>query len=313
MAAVVAFAVPLWQILFVNTPQLSVEISEIRRKITPDAVVSVEDDPELRILIPPKTSSSDWGGDRYDRAKQSAYKVEELDEMLKDAKLQLKTLPTVIEEQKRDVERVEAITPTNFSRADAARLNAPLWPEIPYDRDQPAAGHAAFLQNFCERLVESERRYAEFQTGIPVAERKIQLLRQQLLANRSYFTVSTFLINSGRSNTAVKVPGLLRVYIGEGNYIDIKLTIRDFEDKSEIPSSGTRIAIFESAEVSTLPEEDRNLINTYWGQSVRSRLFLEDIHGVALCSNVIAFAEGLYQKMIYDRLARAAGNANSRK
>jgi hypothetical protein len=74
----------------------------------------------------------------------------------------------------------------------------------------------------------------------------------------------------------------------------------------EISANGTRIVIFESSEVSSLPEEDRKLINTYWGQSVSSRLYLEDIHSKIYLSNTIAFAEGLYQKIIYDRLARAA-------
>ena len=94
--------------------------------------------------------------------------------------------------------------------------------------------------------------------------------------------------------------------IGEGNYIDLKLSLKDFENKSEISANGTRVVVFESPDVSSLPEEDRKLINTYWGQSVSSRLFLEDIHSQIYSSNTIAFAEGLYQKIIYDRLARAA-------
>src|SRR5260370_271191 len=152
----------------------------------------------------------------------------------------------------------------------------------------------------------SEKDYADLQAGLPAAERRVELLRTELIGNRSFFTVSASLINSGRSNTAVKVPALLRVSIGEGNYIDLKLTLKDFENKSEISANGTRIVVFESSEVSSLPEEDRKLINTYWGQSVSSRLLLEDIHSHAYASNTIAFAEGLYQKIIYDRLAHAA-------
>ena len=45
----------------------------------------------------------------------------------------------------------------------------------------------------------------------------------------------------------------------------LKLSLKDFENKSEISANGTRIAVFESLEISSLPEEDRTLINTYWG------------------------------------------------
>ena len=89
--------------------------------------------------------------------------------------------------------------------------------------------------------------------------------------------------------------------------------MKDFENKSEISANGTRIVVFESPEISGFPEEDRRLINTYWGQSVSARLYLEDIHARAYGSNRIAFAEGLYQKIIYDRLAQVASFDHSGK
>jgi hypothetical protein len=120
--------------------------------------------------------------------------------------------------------------------------------------------------------------------------------------------VHASLFNAGRSNTAIKAPALVRVSIGEGNYIHLKLTLKHFEDKSEISANGMRIVTFESPEMASLPEEDRKLINTYWGQSVSSRLLLEDIQSRIYSSNAIAFAEGLYQKIIYDRLAQVASS-----
>lgn len=132
------------------------------------------------------------------------------------------------------------------------------------------------------------------------------MIRKELIDYRSFFTVSVSLINSGRTNTAIKVLGLLRVSIREGNYVDIKSILRDFKNKSKISVNGTLIVTFDSPEISSLHEEDRKLINTYWGQSVSSRLFIEDINSRIYKSNTIAFAEGLYQKIIYDRLAQEA-------
>jgi hypothetical protein len=153
-----------------------------------------------------------------------------------------------------------------------------------------------------------EKRHADLHANLPAAERKIEQLRAELIDNRSFFTLSASLINSGRTNTAIKVPALLRVSIGVGNYIDIKLSLKDFENKSEISANGTRIVLFESPEISSFPEDDRRLIKTYWGQSVSVCLYIEDIHARAYGSNKIAFAEGLYQKIVYDRLAKFASS-----
>lgn len=71
-------------------------------------------------------------------------------------------------------------------------------------------------------------------------------------------------------------------------------------------SQGTQIASLVSPELLTLPEGDRTLINTYWGQSVRAILFVEDTLGKIHASNRIPFAGGLYEKIIYDRLAAEA-------
>lgn len=314
----VAFAIPIWQALFFNAPSLSVEISSIKRTVGDSAVVSLEDSPELSVLKPLAKNKTTifFSPDGADTSTPipdgfRAKKISEVEELLARAKQQIRDLPEQIEERRKDVEKVTAFKPSEFTKYDSNRLNQPLYPEIDFEPENKEKTLVAFKDAYQQRLDDLEKRYVELQTNLPIAERKVETLRNELLDYRSYFTVSASLINSGRSNTAIKVPALLRVSIGEGNYIDIKLTLKDFENKSEISANGTRIVIFESQEISSLPEEDRKLINTYWGQSVSSRLFLEDIHSRIYSSNQIAFAEGLYQKIIYDRLAQAAGTQSS--
>ncbi len=304
-----------------NAPKLSVEISSVIRTISPTAVVSIDDDPELRALRGSSGSdyydqlltfsrSSTIGGRRLQLGRRGggSHTLEDIDERLASRRQRLRELPAQIEEQKRTTERLRTMTAETFSKYDADQFNRPLSPEIPFDSSKVDQVLENFRRVYRERVEEDEKLYAELQTTIPTAERRVDVVRKELIDSRSFFTVSASLINSGRSNTAIKVPALLRVSIGEGNYIDIKLTLKDFENKSEISANGTRIIAFESSEVSSLPEEDRKLINTYWGQSVRSRLLIEDIHSQIYSSNPIAFAEGLYQKIIYDRLARAASS-----
>lgn len=308
----VAFAIPVWQALFLNVPKLSVEISSIKRTVSDSAVVSLEDYPELGVLKPlvqqePFFFTDDGDAPATLKDPFRRKKISEVEDLLARAKQQLRDLPEQIEERRKDSDKVAALRPSEFTKFDSDRLNHPLAPEIDYDPDNKEKTLDALKEAYQKRLEKLEKRYAELQSNLPLAERKVETLRNELLDYHSFFTVSASLINSGRSNTAIKVPALLRVSIGEGNYIDIKLTLKDFENKSEITANGTRIVVFESQEISSLPEEDRKLINTYWGQSVSSKLFLEDIHSKIYSSNQIAFAEGLYQKIIYDRLAQAAG------
>lgn len=308
----VAFSLPLWQALFVNAPKLSVEISAIKRTVSDTAIISLDDDPELRPLKLTRDNYSfpflyDEGEMFNGRSKtKRGYTLAQTEELLVTAKQRLRELPSQIEERKKELERVKALTAQTLTKYECDRLNGPLHPEVDFEPATPEKSLGALRSAYQKRLEDLEKRYADLQSNLPSSERKIEVLKKELLDNRSYFTVSASLINSGRTNTAIKVPALLRVSIGEGNYIDLKLSLKDFEDKSEISANGTRIVVFESPEVSCLPEEDRNLINTYWGQSVSSCLLLEDIHSYIYSSNTIAFAEGLYQKIIYDRLARAA-------
>jgi hypothetical protein len=311
LGLLVAFAVPVWQTFFINVPHLSVEITAIQRTVSDAAVVSIDDDPELSPLRTRDSLVPFFidGPELFARRQRKAgFSLTEIEDLLSRAKQRLRDLPAQIEERKKDLDRVKSITPATLTQYECDQLNVPLDPEIDFDSAAPEKTLGALHTTYAKRLDDLEKRYADLQTNLPATERKIDVLKTQFIANRSYFTVSVSLINSGRSNTAIKVPGLLRVSIGEGNYIDLKLSLKDFQNKSEISANGTRIVVYESSEVSSLPEEDRKLINTYWGQSVSSRLLLEDIHSHIYSSNAIAFAEGLYQKIIYDRLGRAASS-----
>lgn len=52
LGIIIAFALPIWQALFFNAPCLSVEISSIRRIVSDNTVISIDDYPELAVLKP---------------------------------------------------------------------------------------------------------------------------------------------------------------------------------------------------------------------------------------------------------------------
>src|SRR4051812_7207828 len=81
---VVAFSVPLWQVFFVNTPRLSVEITSITRTISEDAVISIDDDPELNALrLSSREAEFYYYETRFREARTSgSYTLAEIDERL---------------------------------------------------------------------------------------------------------------------------------------------------------------------------------------------------------------------------------------
>jgi len=313
---IVALFIPFWQAYFVQAPKLAIEISAIKRSVSEEASILITDYPELTALSSGPNDlyarrlvyypDDDFGVASTRRRSPNSFRVVDLDRLIERGKQQIKDLPAQIEERRKELSHASSFTATTLTKFECDKLNAPLDPEVDFNPDDKESVLKEVIAQYQKRLESAEKRFAELQANLPAAERKAELLRKELIDNRSFFTISASLVNSGRTNTAIKAPGLLRVSIGEGNYIDIKLTMKDFETRSEISANGTRIVVFDSPEISSFPEDDRRLINTYWGQSISVRLFIEDIHERCYGSNKIAFAEGLYQKTIYDRLAQFA-------
>lgn len=314
IGASIALLVPIWQTYVVQRSKLALEVNGISRKVSDKAKVSLDEHSELSYLRKMKEEDNPrfliLGGEPKRAPQDRSVTLDELEELLQRAKQELKDFPEKIADRKTDLEKVNAFTPETFSKHECNKLNRPLRPEIDFNAEDVSATLIEFKRHFEEKLSSVKEKYDELQSSIPEIERKVNQIKEDLIANKSYFEISVTLINSGRLNTSVKRPALFRVYIGRENYIDLKLTLSDFESKSEIAPNSTVVGTFSSSDISQLPEEDRKLINTYWGQSVQCKLFVEDVQGEATASNSIAFSEGLYQKIIFDRLAVVATNQN---
>ncbi|PTQ04149.1 hypothetical protein [Vibrio sp. ZF 223] len=314
VGAVVALLIPIWQTYFVQKSKLTLEVNGINRKVSDKAKLSLDEYSELSYLK--KVRQNDFPSLIFSNGfpkrphQDKSISLDELLELLERAKQELKEFPDKLSERKNDLEKISSYAPETFTKHECNKLNRRLDPEVDYDGSNVSATLDDFKKIYEERYASVKEKYEELQSSLPEIERKVAQIKSDLIENNSFFEMSVTLINSGRLNTSIKKPALFRVYIGKENYIDLKLTLNDFENKSEISPNSTVVGTFSSTDISQLPEEDRKLINTYWGQSVQCRLFVEDVHGVAASSNSIAFSEGLYQKIIFDRLAIVATNQN---
>jgi hypothetical protein len=301
-----AYATQLWQTLSFNAPKLSVEVNSIARKIGDTALIPMSDDPDLQVLeLAPEAASAESPGDRQSGAtSNSRVTLPQLEDLLARAKEELQGLPAQIAAIQKTITQVENAKLGDRYEFDKIKN---LFPHpIQYEGfDQAARNRLA--SHYKDRLDAKEQRHKNLQANLQAAERRVASMKNQLEDDAAFFIVSVSLSNSGRSNSAIKVPTLLRVAIGQENYINLKLNLKDFANPSEIPASGTRMMTFVSPKISWLPEEDRKLLSTYWGQTVNSQLYLEDIRGKIHSSKGVTFAEGLNERKIFDRLASAAG------
>lgn len=300
----VAFGVPLWKNFVVDAPKIFFEINSIRRYLIDGLYVPISDDPELSFI-------EKYLGGRpgsTDEKRREIY-VEEIDRLYIDIQNRLTEIPKIIDRVTKDRNQILAIPPPALTSAQARQYNGMLaGVEIPFDQKDPGACHAGLLDIWEKDLELFDAELKDLQTKLPVAKRKLDELRAGFYTRRSKFSVSCLVANYGNLNTAMRAPALLRVDIGHGQYIEIKMKLRDFESKSEIKSNGSSVLYFESSEVSALPADDQDLIRTYWNQAVKAFIISQDVRGGIHKSNPIAFAEGLYEKLIYDRLSRSAGS-----
>ncbi len=116
---VVAFTVPVFQAFFINTPKLSVEINSIKRNISETSHISIDDDPELRPIKPrrengPYVPFGDDGEPPHDR--QRAYSLIQIEEYFANSKRRLRDLPTLIEDRKKELDRVNSLTAITLSK-----------------------------------------------------------------------------------------------------------------------------------------------------------------------------------------------------
>jgi hypothetical protein len=321
--------IPLWQTYWVDTPRLSVEIYAIDRLVSSDARIPPDDDAlaVLRRNVP--TSIEDLMGEQTSTSlfsssidaartiRRNGYTPKEADDLLSRAKQELRALPDRVDERQRQLRDAESLSPDRLTVADVNRLNGPIGNEFrgnlsvianptPEGQAERLKAVEHFKREYSKRLESVQKRLADLQAQLPAAERRLQDLKKDLEAQKGYFQITAILSNSGKKSISIRQSALCRVYIGKGNYVDLKLNLREYQTTAEISPNGTRIATFNSELVETFDPADRLLVSTYWGQSVHGILFAEDITGTIHSSNRIAFAKGLYQKVIFDRLTAEA-------
>ncbi|MDK2593935.1 hypothetical protein [Pseudoalteromonas obscura] len=340
-----AAIVPIWQIYFVETSEVVIEVASINRNDSPQFKVSLDTD-ELALLEPyiPESQLYEYNrlGERGDKIDYPEFSIGTLFSAYDKAKQDLKNIANTKANLQKSIERIDAyLDPNNLNYpliefrvselkswdlsnfiddAEAKYFENQVltitrnYSQMDFNQDsEPNINLAAlkFLLNevkedITDVIGESSMRHERLRDDIRNIETQLQKLKAQQVNHHTYFTVEVVASNAGRVSTSLRPLALMRVQISDNNYVDIRLKMQRYTEQAELQPSSTNILHFRSGELNSFPKEDQSLINTFWGSTGRVRLYAMDTKHNVFTSNQIAFVDNRNQKFILDKLKEVA-------
>lgn len=329
IAILTGVGIPVWQNYWVNVSNLKVEINSISRDVEPNIGIRLNSHIDLKLLLNEAETEAQRGikfrkyisdsdyFDEYLNVKTKKLNKNDLETLISNLKIVKENLPGKIDSTKELINKVENLTTENassildeLSYSSFSRYRTIIDLQISDSKSDSVLDSVKkeLKEKYASKLAKYENRLQDLQLNLNDAESKAYELLEEVTKKESYFTVNAVLINSGKASISIKKPALLRVYVGTGTYIDVNLELDEYSANAEVAANGTKIVKLKSKRISTFLDEDQKLIDTYWGQSVHAILFVQDLNGYTLASNRIPFTEGLYQKVIFDKLSEEASN-----
>lgn len=340
-----AAAIPVWQIYFVETSDVAIEITSISRIESDHFKVALDTD-ELQMLEPyiPENLLYEFNhlGQRGDKIDFPEFSLGTLFTAYDKAKQDLKNISITKTKLQQSIERIDAyLDPANqqypldefrvselkswdlSNHIDDAEAQYFENQVLAITRDysqmefnaqaQPALNLAAlaFLLNdvkedITDVIRESNNRHERLRDDIRNIETQLQKLKAQQFEQNTFFTVDAVVSNSGRASTSLRPLALMRVQISDNNYVDIRLEQQSYSEQSELLPSSTNMLSYRSSELYSFPSEDQALINTFWGSTGRVQMYAMDTQQNVFSSNQIAFVDNRNQKVILDKLKEVA-------
>jgi len=309
-AFVLGLAFPLWKMFVYETPDISVEVTEVDK--TAESVrVDITRDPAFKPLFEGRFTLP-LGVDAEGSTTTRGVDLNQLERLLDSRKDAIEREESRLPDQRRVLEELK--NSQRFDLQAATRLNAPLVPEVDFDaivfRDNKPQEVEQLKQKFVARLTkdleEREKNLADRKKAYEVARGAFALRQQQANLKLAKISLKCAISNSGAGAISLRPQAFLRVYLGGNNYVDVELNMKAYDTKGDMQPKSSRIVTYESDPLEKFRESDQDKINTYFKQNVPAALFIIDINGRVYQSNTVPFAQGLYQQSVFDRLRSEA-------
>ena len=345
VAGVISAAlIPIWQIYFVETADVIIEVAAIRRIESNNYKVPLDTE-ELTFLKPyiPESLLYEYDsvGVKGDRIDYPTFTLTVLFNAYDKAKQDLKNISITKANLLSNIATIDLfLDPTNTKNeliefrlsqlkrwdlrnyiddAEASYYEQQVlaitrsYSTIKFENGLPKINTQAlqFLlkdikEDITDVIESSNIRLEGLRDNIRSIETQLDKLKSIQLNQFTYFKVDVAASNTGRVSTSLRPLALMRVQISDDNYVDIRLIMDDYKVQGELLPSSTNIIHYRSAEIYSFPKEDQSLVNTFWGSTGRVRLFSLDTKHNVFTSNQIAFVDNLNQKVIFDKLKKVA-------
>ncbi len=346
-----AAAIPIWQIYFVETSNVSIEIASIIREESNDANIQLKTD-ELKQLehYIPDTLLYDYNkqgkrGDKldfpafsisvlikaFDKSKQDIKNIAAINNLLREYQTQIKEFINendnkhILEEfhianlKKWSLSRYIEDTAATYYETQLLAITR-SYSDLPYNEEGlPILNLAAvrsLLVDVGEDLekvsVDNNIRLSRLRNDIRNIESQIEKLKKDQSDKYSRFKVEIVAFNNGRAATSLRPLALMRVQISQGNYADVYLTMINYSKNSELAAGATKIIHYISDQLITFPKGDQTLINNFWGSTAWFHVYTIDTSQNIFTSNHVPFADSVHRKVIFDKLKEVASDNKKR-
>lgn len=340
-----AAIIPIWQIYFVEQPDVNIEITEISRINSNDFKVPLSTD-ELQLLKPYLDEdlfySYDKNGKRADKINYPEFTIDTISTAFEKSKTDIKNITEtrsilnshidIIEKYLDPEDKIHLLTEfrvgemkdwslRNYIDDDEARYYEEQvlritrdYTDMHFQKDKELPINISALifllsdvkEDLIDVINENEIRVEKLRDNIQAIDTQITKLKIEQKELYSYFDVSVVTTNNGRVSASLRPVALLRVDISKDNYVNLNLDMKNYQEQSNLAEGSTKVLHYESKILNEIPSEDRTMVNTFWGSTGRASVLSLDTKQNIYRSNAIAFADNSNQKVMFDKLKEAA-------
>ena len=343
-------SVPIWQIYFVETSDVKVEIASISRTQSDHPNISLNTDElkQLELYIPDtllyEYDKQGKRGDKldfpmfslsvlikaFDKAKQDIKNIADTNNTLREYQAQINKF---IEHRDPDYQlsefRIANLKQWNLSSyiedTEAAYYETQLlaitrsYSNMSFDKEgAPQLNMAAIrsllrdvLDDLADVSEENIHRLNQLRDDIRSIESQLNKLKASQAAKYSSFNVEVIASNQGRASTSLRPLALMRIQISGDNYADVDLKMENYSENAELASSSTKVIRYSSDQIINFPQQDQRLVNNFWGSNAWFHVYTMDTRQQVFTSNSVAFADNLNQKLVLDRLKHVAQSGSN--
>lgn len=294
-------------------PKINVEITEIEQIYSAETDISASQEfKSLRKIM-----------DSFEISYDTKFNVDMMERAISKAKLDFSDTKSARAELKDKIEkRIQHLssvdktskTSTESVKTESVKTKTKSETEELLDtideRDDIEIWSMDRAKHVLEKLKREEPSFQSINEDISNAEIEVKNYREKIEKLEAKIAVTVVVSNSGDGSTTLKPQALLRTDLGQGNYLDINLKIVDYSSgNSDIKPRSAIVLKLESQPIGRMAPDDRERFLSFFKNTSPTSLFATDVRGDYYHSNVIPFAQGIYEQKIYDGLKNYASTS----